>query len=277
MSTIDVHLDVASSLTARHLGWRTKASTRATVGIVAAAIAVVVEAAFFLLDLPALVIGDVNASPSTLPALVAAAAGADRIRGRARTPLLGVVYWIAATGALAASLVLTGNVIDATTQFGLWAAAFDEEIIYRFAGPALVTFGLTTFGTDHRRARTIGYLLCSTAFVFLPGHVAQWTSAADAAPFVAFAALATVAVHRSGAVLEVGMLHAVFNLVNIGRMAGQVNSTATALLAIVSILLVVAFVPPFRRAPLPDLVVDLTGPEPRIFDDRRQRPRRHRA
>jgi hypothetical protein len=242
----------ATAYTARSLGWVSPVEIRAEVAIIAAGSAVVVEAAHFLLAVPpSLRIGQIPVSPSVLFALVAATLSGDRLLGLARSRAAAVSFWAVGLGSFALGMVIVTN--EYASAFGLLMAGLNEELIYRYAAPALIAFGLSSAGIAHRRARTVGYVVASTAFVLLPGHVAQFNRWSDVVPFIAFAAVATMAVHRSGAVLEVGLLHGILNLINIGRISGQVGNAGGILLAAVTMLLLVAYIPPRPHRRLPDL------------------------
>ena len=87
----------------------------------------------------------------------------------------------------------------------------------------------------------------------------------DALPFAAFAALMAMAVWRTGALFEVALIHAVLNTLNFSRMDGTAGSPATVMLIGLFGVLMVAYIPSiFER----DRLIDLTGPEPEVREER---------
>lgn len=259
---------VAVEQTASTMGWCSARSRHATAAICAAAAAVVIETWHFLGDGSlGLRIGDIPVSPSLLPVLAVVALGGPRLVGRARSRDSAKVFWCMVTMVLA--VVVAGiDGIDPATAAGLVMAALSEELVYRLAAPVLVAYGLARAGVRYRHALTVGYMVSGIAFVALPGHVAQWDHWSGAVPFVAFTALATLAVHRSGAVLAVAVLHAAMNMVNIGRMTGAVGTPGAVMLAGLLALLLIGYAAPTRRRPSEaDIVVDLTGEDPVVTVD----------
>lgn len=233
---------------------------RRDLALAAAAVTVVVEVAHFVArGLPAIPVGVINLSPSVVPAFGLLVVGGASLLGRARSDDGAKTFW----ALLAVVLTLTSTAIIRVDQLpslvGLVLAAVNEELVYRLAGPALIAYGLLRLGMRLRGAQVIGYLVAGTAFVLLPGHTAQWTSAADALPFVAYTVLATLAVHRSGALLEVGLLHGTMNLINLGRISGLVGATGSVLVAAMVAILVLAYLPasaPRRPLDAPNPGVD---------------------
>lgn len=254
--------DVAVHETAGRLGWHSPESLRATIAICAAALAVVIEAWHFLWDFPFDPhVGGVPVSPSIVPVVVILAASGGRLRGRARSSDSAKAFWVLTIMVLAVMTFAIGDT-SPTRSAGFVLAALSEELVYRVAGPALVAFGLARAGVAYGRALTIAYLLSGAVFVALPGHVSQWNVPAFILPFIAFTILATLAVHRSGAILEIGVLHSVVNIVNLARANGTIDTGGGVMVAALLGLLVIAYIPAGGRHP--DLVIDLTTDEPSV-------------
>lgn len=254
--------ELAVRHTAGRLGWKTPRSPHAAVAMCAAAIAVVIETWHYLGDLPFdLYVGGVPVSPSIVPVVVILAVSGPRLRGRARSSDSAKTFWTLTIMVLAVTTIaVDGMAPDRSAGFIL--AALSEELVYRVAGPALLAFGLARAGIRYQHALTFGYLIAGATFVVLPGHVEQWDVAAYIFPFIAFTVLATLAVHRSGAILEIGVLHSVVNMVNLGRATGAIDTSGAVMVAALLALLVIAYIPAGGRHP--DLLIDLTGDEPSL-------------
>ena len=266
MSLLDpLQTDEAVRNTAARLGWSSDRPLLATVAICAAALAVVLDASYFLLDLPfPLRLGGVPVSPSIVPVLVILAVSGGRLLGRPRSTDSAKTFWVLTLLVLAVvTLAIEG--MGPSRSAGFVLAALTEELVYRVAGPAVLAFGLARAGVPYRHALTIGYVVAGIAFVILPGHIAQWDETAYVAPFIAFTVLATLAVHRSGAVLEIGLLHSAINIVNLGRSTGAIDSNGALLVAALLGLLVIGYIPAGGRRP--DVVIDLTGDQPTVTTD----------
>lgn len=246
---------------ATRLGWHSAEPVHASVALCAAALAMVVETWHFLRDGSlGLRIGEIPVSPSVLPVLVVTALAGSRLVGRSRSRDSALVFWTMVAMVLA---VVTAAIdrIEPMTVAGLLMAALSEELVYRLAAPLVLAYGFERIGVPHRRALTAAYVISGAAFVALPGHVVQWAHWSGAVPFIAFTLLATLAVHRTGAVLAVAILHAAMNMVNIGRMTGAVGGAGAVMLAGLLALLMVSYAAPRRPGLDDDVVIDLTGPD----------------
>jgi hypothetical protein len=67
----------------------------------------------------------------------------------------------------------------------------------------------------------VAMLASGIVFMFLPGHVAQMSSATRALPFAALGIILAYAVLRTGALLPAVMTHALLNLVTIAALTGN--------------------------------------------------------
>ena len=97
-------------------------------------------------------------------------------------------------------------------------ASAAEEVTFRVAVPLLLvailsrSFGRScSLGQVSKLHQAVVGVLSATAFAFLPGHIDQMTSPIYAIPFVAFAALGLMVLHRTGSLLAVMVLHASVN------------------------------------------------------------------
>ena len=68
----------------------------------------------------------------------------------------------------------------------------------------------------------VAMLASGIVFMFLPGHVAQMSSATRALPFAALGIILAYAVLRTGALLPAVVTHALLNLVTIAALTGNV-------------------------------------------------------
>ena len=272
MSLLDpAHGRQAALHTVARLGWRSASRTPAVIAVCAAAVAVVVEAWHYTHGTPYPIrLGMVPISPSVVPVVVLIAVCGGRFVGRARSRGSARVFWAMVVGVIAA-VTLAVDGIGPLSSAGLVLAAYSEELVYRVAGPLVVAFGLARLGTPYRHALTVGYVVAGISFVLLPGHVGQMSGAAHVAPFIAFTILATLAVHRSGAILEIGLLHSAVNIVNVGRMTGAIGTGGALLVGALLGLLVIGYIPASRRRE-PDVLIDLTGDDPTVVVDGRPGP-----
>jgi membrane protease YdiL (CAAX protease family) len=248
--------DAALLESARRLGWASQHSRPARIAIVAASVAVVIEALYFLPGaIDPIQVGFVPVSPSTIPALVAAVAGGRRLLGRPRSQASARLFWATLTVALSIGAFSITMGRSATSVLGLLLAGLNEELVYRGAAPAIAAFGLARLGCGPRAAGIGGLAVGSFFFVILPGHVAQWNGWPDVAPFVAFSIISGLAVWRTGALLEVGIVHGIVNMINFTRIDGGIGSSGGVLVGLLVLTLVVAYVPSERS---PDILIDLT-------------------
>lgn len=254
------HGDDAVIGAANRFGWSRADSPAAQIALCAAAVAVVIEAASYLIGSPAQMrIGGLPVSAALVPLLIAGIASGRRCFGRARSREAAIVFWALCFIALVVGAVQLTTGRPPAAVLSLLLTGFAEEFMYRGAIPALATFALVHAGLPIRRAGLIGIIVGGSLFVVLPGHAAQWGTNSDAIPFMAFAALMALAVWRTGALFEVALLHAVLNIINISRLDGTSGSAGAVVLTGLFGVLMIAYIPSiFERHRL----IDLTGPEP---------------
>lgn len=228
------------------------AGSRRRLVLTMALVTMLVEIASITGALPPLWVGGIPIPLSFLPGMGLAAVCGERLLGRSTHRPAAVAYWTAIVAVLAAtaSIYLRYGHLDLWT--GLVAASLNEELVYRLAVPAVVAFMLRLGQVRPDIARVASLAVGGAWFVLLPGHREQMSTIAGALPFIAFAALAAVIVHRSGSILPMAAGHAVSNLLTFLVWGDAVRSDARSMgLACVLGLLVVAYGRP-RRLTLDD-------------------------
>ena len=228
------------------------AGSRRRLVLTMALVTVLVEIAGIAGAIPPIWVGGIPIPVSFLPGMGLAAVCGERLLGRSTHRPAAVAYWTAITAVLLAtgSIYLRYGHLDLWT--GLVTASLNEELVYRLAVPAVVAFLLRMGQVRPDLARIASLVVGGAWFVLLPGHREQMATIAGALPFVAFAALAAVIVHRSGSILPMAAGHAVSNLLTFLVWGDAVRSDARSMgLACVLGLLVVAYGRP-RRLTLDD-------------------------
>ncbi len=216
--------------------------------IAGAATTVLTEIAHLFGWLPSITVGGYGLSPSLVPAALLIALLGRRLVGRAGDPYAEVVFWAAALLALLAVGITFVRIGEASTVLAVLGASVDEEVVYRLALPLVVTLALAGWGLRSDRARVGGFVVAGVCFALLPGHRAQMSHLGDALPFLAFAALASVVVYRSGSVLAVIAIHAATDLCNLLALQNRMGPDArVAILLALFVLLVLAYGKPARR------------------------------
>lgn len=183
----------------------------------------VVEVAGLLHILPRVDVGRISLSPSVVPAFAILVLVGARLLGRSGDVTASRAFWSAAGfGVLFGTVLLarSGHAIDAPAVI---VASFNEELVYRFAVPAVVAVILLAVGAPLRWAQIGGFVVAGTWFVLLPGHLAQMDGLATTASFAGFAALAALVVYRSGSIIASGVVHTVVNLLTILSLGGQLT------------------------------------------------------
>jgi hypothetical protein len=245
---------------------------RQKIVLVAALVAGLVEIGGLVEVIPRLHLGRLVLSPSFLPALVVAGLLGRRIVGRARDVDAAAMYWVTALAGVCLSMVLLDREGDLLDALAILVAALDEEIVFRFAVPALVAAVLVVLHVPSRPARVSGLVVGAAWFVLLPGHRVQWHTVADVLPFIAFAALAAIVVYRSGSILATAATHAVMNMLTIISFGGDMTRLARSITTGVLLILLMSgygFVRPRSRDAdhEPDTVIDLRdGVQPSISE-----------
>jgi hypothetical protein len=191
------------------------AGSRRRLVLGAAAVTVAAAVAGQVGALPTIPLGGLELSFSLVPALALGVACGNRLLGRSTARHAAIGYWVA----MAITLPTLAVIFARTGRLDLWVAlvvaATQEELVYRLAAPAVFALVLRAMGMVPGRARVVGLVLAGIWFVLLPGHLEQMTGPTTVAPYLAFAALAAIIVHRSGSILPVAAGHAVANMVTI--------------------------------------------------------------
>ena len=201
---------------------------------------------------PMAVLGFVALPWSTIPAVIVL------VIARFPNPDLGIPGRVASavltTLAIASMFIF---VIDFGTQaaVGVMATAVLEEITFRLAIPLIILGVLIRLEVAKAAALAIGLTASAVLFVLLPGHLQQIDQASMTLVFLAFAAIMSYSVWRSGLIVPAIVAHATINfftLLDQGNVVGAETrawAVAATLIALVLISISVA-----DRA---ELVIDL--------------------
>ncbi len=222
-------------------------SNRRTLVLGLSGITMIVEILGLAHLLPPLWIGGLGLSFSLLPATALALACGSRLLGRSAIRRAAVWFW-SITGVLFAAitaLCIREGRFDLVPA--LSAAAFDEELVYRLAIPAVIAAALRLGNVRPNTARIAGLLGAGIGFCLLPGHLDQVTSPVEFIPYVSFAALSGFIVYRSGSILPLAIGHAISNILTFLMFGAAVTADARGLgMASVLCLLVLAYGRPRR-------------------------------
>ena len=191
------------------------AGSRRRLVLLMAAFTTAVEIASITKAVPAIPFGSLDLPLSIIPALGLAVACGDRLLGRSTARRAAIGYWLAVSALLPTLAVVFARSGRIELFTSLVVASASEELVYRLAIPAVLAVVLRFAHVHPDRARIASLVLAGAWFVLLPGHREQMHSIASAIPFVAFAALAAVMVHRSGSVLPMAAGHAIINLLTV--------------------------------------------------------------
>lgn len=222
-------------------------SNRRTLVLGLSGITMLVEILSLAHLLPQLWIGGLGLSFSLLPATALALACGSRLLGRSGVRRAAVWFWAIAGSLFAVLTALCIREGRAELVPALSAAAFDEELVYRLAIPAVIAAALRLGNVRPNAARIAGLLGAGIWFCVLPGHLDQVTSPAGFVPYLSFAALSAFVVYRSGSILPVAVAHAISNILTFLMFGAAVTADARGLgLASVLCLLVLAYGRPRR-------------------------------
>lgn len=189
-----------------------------------------------------------SAVPSVLLLGLLGVRGAGRVVERDRL----IPFWVAMAAGLALGVGLFSRTGDGIDVLGLLVAATNEEVVYRFAVPVVITAALMVLRLPAPPARFVGYVAAGTWWVLLPGHRAQVESVANLGTYVAFAIISALVVARSRALIPMSVAHCVLNVITFAQLRGDVTpASRSALVACLLFLLVGTFAWPDRKAPAP--------------------------
>lgn len=194
-------------------------------------------------------VGTLELSASAIPALLLL--GLLGVRGAGRTVERDrvVPFWIAMAAGLALGVGLFTRTGHGIEVLGLLVAATNEEVVFRFAVPVVITAALMVVKVPAPPARFVGYLAAGTWWVLLPGHRAQVESLANLGTYIAFAFISAVVVARSRALIPMSIAHCVLNIITFAQLRGEISpASRSALVACLLVLLVGTFAWPDRAA-----------------------------
>lgn len=250
--------------------------------VLAAAVAtMVVEMASlkFSLGIP---IGGLEVSASTLPMLAVIALLGTRGVGMPQDTDRVIPFWIAMCAGLGLGFALFARTGDALDVVGLIVAATNEEVVYRFAVPLVITTALMVVKVPVVPARFVGYAAAGLWWILLPGHQMQMETAAAAGTYVAFAIISALVVSRSRALIPMSIAHCVLNIITFAQLRGDITvGSRMALAGCLLFLLVGTFAWPEKRTTpagepiepdgedlISDTVIDLRdGQRPSVIRD----------
>ncbi len=213
------------------------AKGRATI-LALAAITMAVEMGSLLTG-AAVHVGTLPLSASLVPSLILLFALGSPASGRAFDRDRLVPFWIAMAAGLLLGLTLFTRTGDGIDMVGLLVAAANEEVVYRFAVPLVVTSALLVVRFPSRPARVVGYVVGGTWWVLLPGHVAQTDGAAALVTYVAFAVISALVVSRSRALIPMSVAHCVLNVITVAAIRGDIGSAGRGALSVCLLFLLV--------------------------------------
>lgn len=195
-------------------------------------------------------LGNLPLSASILPSLVLLGALGARSVGSPGERERLVPFWIAMVAGLLLGAALFTRTDDLLDLLGLVAAAANEEVVYRFAVPVVLTTALMVVKVPAAPARFVGYLAAGVWWVLLPGHQAQTDSAATLVTYGAFAVISALVVARSRALIPMAIAHCILNVITISQVRGDITASGRGLLsACLLFLLVGTFAWPGDRVP----------------------------
>lgn len=225
---------------------RTKSGRTLVLGL--AIITMIVEMGSLLIG-QVVHIGRLPLSASILPSLALLAALGARAAGRPGDRERLVPFWIAVAAGLGLGAVLFHRTGDLTELFGLVVAATNEEVVYRFAVPVVITSALMVVRVPSGPARLVGYVTAGVWWILLPGHQAQTDSAVTLVTFAAFAGISALVVARSRALIPMAAAHCVLNVITLAQLRGEISvGGRSALCACLLFLLIGTFAWPGDRA-----------------------------
>jgi len=192
--------------------------------VLAASVAtMVVEMAWLILDLD-IPFGNLVLSASALPMIGVILLLGSRGVGMPEETDRVVPFWIAMVAGLILGLALFARTGDALDVVGLLIAAVNEEVVYRFAVPLVITAALMVVRVPVRPARFVGYLVAGGWWILLPGHQAQTQTVADLGTYVAFAIISALVVSRSRALVPMSVAHCVLNVITFAHLRGDITT-----------------------------------------------------
>ncbi len=168
---------------------------------------------------------------SLVPSLMVLLALGPRSNGRVVDPGRLVPFWLGVGGAYLFGWALWARDEQAMSIVGLAVAALNEEVVYRFAVPLVLTSALLVLRVPTQAARVTGYVVAGAWWVLLPGHRSQTDTVMMLLTFAAFAAVSAIVVSRSRALLPMGMAHGALNIITLAQLRGDIDPGLRGILA----------------------------------------------
>lgn len=184
-------------------------------------------------------IGSIPLSVSIVPSLLVLLALGPRSNGRVVDPGRLVPFWLGVGGAYLFGWALWARDDEALSVLGLAVAAINEEVVYRFAVPLVLTTALLLLRVPTSAARVAGYVVAGAWWVLLPGHRSQTDTVMMLLTFVAFAAVSAIVVSRSRALLPMGFAHGALNIITLAQLRGDIDPGLRGILAACLVFLLV--------------------------------------
>jgi hypothetical protein len=194
--------------------------------LVLLAIATVAELAEVMFDLPSLATVDfVIVTWAAVPCLLAAALIVrypHRHRLAIAEPRAFAYVVLLVIAVMFGALYIRSNGYAIT--LAILAAVSLEEIVYRFALPALLSLLMMQWGVNSRHAMVFALVTSTALFIAMPAHVTQMDDLRSVMAFIAFSILMAHAVWRGRSLFAPIVAHAAYDFATIGMQNGDVSS-----------------------------------------------------
>lgn len=213
-----------------------RAQRRMVLGL--AGLTIVAEIASLLVDAGPN-IGTIPMSLSLVPSLLVLLALGPRSNGRVVDAGRLVPFWLGVGGIYLFGWALWARDDQAFSVAGLAVAAVNEEVVYRFAVPLVLTTVLLLMRVPTSVARVTGYVVAGVWWVLLPGHRAQTDTVMMLLTFVVFAAVSAIVVARSRALLPMALAHGALNIITLAQLRGDIDPGLRGVLAACLVFLLV--------------------------------------
>lgn len=184
-------------------------------------------------------VGSFPLSVSAVPSLILLAALGVRASGRPGDRERLVPFWIAMAAGMALGWTLFSATGDGIDVVALLVAAINEEVVFRFAVPLVITSALMVIRFPGRPARIVGYVVGGTWWVLLPGHQAQTDGLSSLLTYIAFAVISALVVARSRALIPMSVAHCVLNIITVAALRGDIGPVGRGALSLCLLVLLV--------------------------------------
>lgn len=184
-------------------------------------------------------VGSFPLSVSAVPSLILLAALGARASGEPGDRERLVPFWIAMAAGMALGWILFSATGDGIDVVALLVAATNEEVVFRFAVPLVVTSALMVIRFPSQPARVVGYVVGGAWWVLLPGHLAQVDGLDNLLTYVAFAVISALVVARSRALIPMSVAHCVLNIITVAALRGDIGPAGRGALSLCLLVLLV--------------------------------------